>query len=81
MLIETSIVRELAIRIPAESGNRNNEGIAQFRSFAQLPRDLVPVQAGHGDVQKDNVRKKRAGGLQGGGAIVDDAYFMTAQAE
>jgi hypothetical protein len=81
MLIETSSVRELAIRIPAESGNRNNEGIVQLRSFAQLPRDLVPVHAGHGNVQKDDVRKKRSDDLQGGGAIVDDAYFMTAQAE
>jgi hypothetical protein len=81
MLVETSLVRQLAIRIPAEPGHRNDEGIVQFRSLPQLPRDLVPVHARHGDIQKDDVRKKWPDGLQRAGPIVYDANFMTAQAE
>lgn len=79
MLIESSIVRNPAMRITAEPGHRNDDGALQLWPLAQLPRDLVPVHAGHRDVQKDDVRKKRPDGLQGGGAVIGDSYVMTAQ--
>ena len=63
MLIETGLVRQLAIRIAAEPGHRNQEWMVQLRPLSQLPRHLVPVHVGHGDVQKDDLRKKRSDDL------------------
>ena len=38
MLVETRLVRQLAIRVSAEPGHRSNEWMVKLRSFAQLSR-------------------------------------------
>jgi hypothetical protein len=57
--------RHLAIRVPAESGDGNDQRMVHVRSLARASRHFVPVHLGHGDVQKDHVWEKRRS-AQGG---------------
>ena len=76
VLVEASIQSPVPVGLSAEACHRNDHRIIQFLSLTHLSSDLVPVHARHGDVEKDDVWKKRRGDSQSRGAIVGHSYFM-----
>src|SRR5690606_40649382 len=70
MVIEPGFARLLPVHLPAIAGQRHENGAAKLRMFSHTSRNLVAVDFGQADVEKNRVRMKIGGDLHSTRSIV-----------
>src|SRR4051794_23320733 len=81
MQVKTSLLGALAVLVEATGRDRNEEKRFASKHRSQVPGDLIPVHARHGDVQQHDVRLLSLCEFQSRKAIERDLDFISVQAQ
>ena len=55
MVIEASVLRELAVFFLTPASQGHEPGVVELRLLTDTPRDFVTVHAWHADIQQDHI--------------------------